>query len=112
MSARSVSFVAGAIVALASSAAAQQTALPERGIRRDVPMTNVIRRAFAAGSRDSSGRPNAKYWQLRTDYTISARLDPATQRIAGRESIVLQNNSPDSLTQIVMRLDMNMFLPL
>ncbi len=27
-----------------------------RGIRRDVPMTNAIRRAFDAGTRDASGQ--------------------------------------------------------
>lgn len=82
---------------------------PERAIRRDVPITNAIRRAYAAGSRDSTGRPTAKYWQLRTDYTINARLDVTTSRISGRETIALQNNSPDALTSIVLRLDMNMF---
>ena len=29
--------------------------LPERAVRRDIPMTNAIRRAFAAGTRDSTG---------------------------------------------------------
>ena len=33
-----------------------------------------------------------------------------TSRITGRETIVLHNNTADSLTSIVMRLDMNMFL--
>ena len=84
--------------------------LPERAVRRDIPMTNAIRRAFAAGTRDSTGRPGRNYAQLRTDYTINARLDPATGRITGRESIVIHNNTADSLTSIVMRLDQNMFL--
>jgi len=83
---------------------------PDRAIRRDVPMTNIIRRAMAAGTRDSTGRPGRNYWQLRTDYTINAKLDPTTSRITGRETIALQNNSPDSLRSVVLRLDMNMFL--
>jgi hypothetical protein len=83
---------------------------PERAVRRDIPMTNTIRRAFAAGTRDSTGRPGRNYWQLRTDYTINARLDPATQRLTGRETVVIKNNSPDSLRQIGLRLDMNHFL--
>ncbi|MBI3567399.1 MAG: M1 family metallopeptidase [Gemmatimonadetes bacterium] len=83
---------------------------PERAIRRDVPITNIMRKALAAGTRDSTGRPTSKYWQLRTDYTIDARLDPATSRISGHETIALQNNSPDELRTIVLRLDMNMFL--
>jgi hypothetical protein len=96
----------------AAPLAAQSSAgpLPERAVRRDIPMTNAIRRAFAAGMRDSTGRPGHNYTQLRTDYTINARLDPATSRITGRETIVLHNNMPEPLTSIVMRLDMNMFL--
>ena len=88
---------------------AAPSSLPERAIRRDVPMTNAIRRAFDAGTRDQTGRPGPKYWQLQVDYTINARLDPATQTITGTERVVLQNNSPDELRQITLRLDHNMY---
>jgi len=64
-------------LALAQSAPRQ----PERAIRRDIPLTNMIRRAMAAGTRDSTGRPGRNYWQLWTDYTINARLEPATSRV-------------------------------
>ena len=84
--------------------------LPERAVRRDIPLTNIIRKAFAAGTRDSTGRPGKNYAQLRTDYTINATLDPSTSRITGRESIVISNNTADSLASIVMRLDQNLFL--
>lgn len=95
----------------AASAGAQTPgALPERAIRRDIPLTNAIRRAFAAGTRDSTGRPGRAYWQLQTDYTIAARLDPGTSRIYGQETIRLHNASPDSLALIVLRLDPNIFL--
>jgi hypothetical protein len=85
------------------------SAFPERAVRRDIPMTNAIRRAFAAGTRDSTGRPGRSYWQLRTDYTINVRLDPATARLTGHETIVLHNHRADRLQQIVFRLDMNHF---
>ena len=81
-----------------------------RAIRRDVP-TNTIRKAFAAGTRDRTGRPGASYWQLQTDYVINVRLDPATQTLTGTETISLKNNSPDPLPQIVLRLDHNIFRP-
>ena len=84
--------------------------LPERAVRRDIPITNTIRRAYAAGTRDSTGRPGRNYWQTRVDYTISARLDPTTSRLSGRETVVLHNNSPDSLGQIYLRLDPNIFV--
>jgi hypothetical protein len=110
-----VPFTASAIAAQATATrpvdaqAAASGRAPERSIRRDIPMTNSIRRAHAAGTRDSTGRPGRRYWQLRTDYKISARLDTATSRITGRETIVLYNNSDSALNRIVMRLDQNIF---
>ena len=82
-----------------------------RAIRRDIPMTDAIRRAFAAGTRDSTGRPGARYWQVRTEYTIGARLDPATGTVSGRETVVLHNGSPLPLPGVQLRLDQNIFRP-
>ncbi len=84
------------------------TAVP-RAIRRDIPMTNSIRRAFEAGTRNETGRPGPNYWQLQTDFEINARLDPATQTITGTETITVHNNSPQALNEIVLRLDHNIF---
>jgi len=80
-----------------------------RAIRRDVPLTRSIRRAFAAGTRDFTGRPGPDYWQLETDFTITARLDTRTQTIFGEQTIVVHNHSPDELRRLVLRLDHNMF---
>src|SRR3954462_14314050 len=80
-----------------------------RAIRRDVPMTNSIRRAWEAGTRDKTGRPGPNYWQLATDYTIDATLDPGTQTLTGTEKIALHNNSPQELPEIYLRLDHNIF---
>ncbi len=82
--------VPAAYVALEAQAAAQAT---PRAIRRDVPLTNAIRRALDAGTRDFTGRPGPNYWQLQTDFTIRVRLDPATQTLTGTETIVVHNNS-------------------
>lgn len=81
----------------------------KRSIRFDVPMTNSIRNAFKAGTRDFSGKPGPNYWQLEADYTIKASLDPATQTITGSEKISMHNNSKDDLKTIVLRLDHNIF---
>ncbi len=86
-------------------------ALAKRAIRRNIPLTNSIEKAYRAGTRDTSGRPGAKYWQLEADYAINASLDPGTQTITGSETISLHNNSPDSLNQIVLRLDHNIYRP-
>jgi hypothetical protein len=84
---------------------------PERPVRRDIPMTNMIRRAFAAGTRDSTGRPGRNYWQLWTDYKINARLDSATSVVSGRETITFRNNSDSAMGSVVLRLDQNIFRP-
>ena len=91
--------------------AAHQVGSQTRAIRRDVPLTNAIRRAFDAGTRDFSGRPGANYWQLQTDFTIDVRLDRETKSLFGKETIVVHNNSTSELTEIVLRLDHNIFRP-
>ena len=80
-----------------------------RAIRRDVPMTNSIRQAFEAQTRDATGRPGPNYWQLQTDFVITAKLDPATHTITGSETITIHNNSPEPLNDLVLRLDHNIF---
>jgi len=107
----------GALLLITSAVFAQQNTTPQRtsiettkrSIRQDVPMTNSIRKAFAAGTRDFSGKPGPAYWQLETDYTIQANIDPATQVITGTEKILVHNNSKDDLKTIVLRLDHNVF---
>merc|ERR1711969_475415 len=91
--------------------AAHQVGSQTRAIRRDVPLTNAIRRAFDAGTRDFSGRPGANYWQLQTDFTIDVRLDRETKSLFGKETIVVHNNSTSELSEIVLRLDHNIFRP-
>ena len=102
----------GALCALPLAASAQTTPrYPERAVRRDIPMTAMIRRAFAAGTRDSSGAPGARYWQLWTDYAIQARLDAVAGVVYGHERVVVQNTSDSAMSRIVLRLDQNLFAP-
>ncbi|HEX9962561.1 MAG TPA: M1 family metallopeptidase [Pyrinomonadaceae bacterium] len=86
-------------------------ALQKRAIRRNIPLTNSIQKAYRSGTRDTSGRPGPNYWQLKTDYSINANLNPETQTIAGSERISLHNNSGDRLDRIVLRLDHNIYRP-
>jgi hypothetical protein len=91
--------------------AAPTPTIPERAVRRTIPITNMIRRAYTAGTRDSTGAPGRNYWQLTVDYDIDARLDVPTSTLSGREKIVLHNNSPESLSSIILRLDQNLYAP-
>ena len=97
-----------AAVALAPhSLEAQDPGRREAG--RQLPMSAAILRAHAAGTRDSTGRPGPLYWQLRTHYSIDARLDPTSSTVAGHGIIVLHNTSPMPLATIQVRLDQNRF---
>jgi hypothetical protein len=80
-----------------------------RAIQRTIPMTDMIQRAFAAGTRDSSGRPGRNYWLIWPDYTINARFDAPNSRIYGSETIVVHNDGPNTMNSIQMRLDQNLF---
>ncbi|HYD52234.1 MAG TPA: M1 family metallopeptidase [Gemmatimonadaceae bacterium] len=86
-------------------------AIPERAVRRDIPMTSVIRRAHAMGTRDSTGRPGPRYWQNWADYRIDARLDVPTSTISGRERIVFHNRSDSTLRVVALRLEQNILTP-
>ena len=69
-----------------------------------LPMDPLIQRAYEANTRSFTGEPGKAYFQNRTDYQIEVEFDPYTRELIGREEIVYQNNSPDTLTQLVLRL--------
>jgi len=102
--------LAAPVPALAQSPGATEASLP-RPIQRALPHTDMIRRAWEAGTRGPTGRPGPKYWQLWMDYTIHASLDPTTSTVTGRETAVIHNNSNSALTSIQLRLDQNIFAP-
>ena len=98
-------------VAEPARVAAAAAVIPERAVRRDIPLWPGIRRAYRAGTRDSTGAPGPKYWQQKVDYVIEASLDPSTSRLTGSERITLHNTTPDTLSTIVLRLYQNYFTP-
>lgn len=59
--------------------------------------------------RGPDGAPGPGYWQNRADYTIHARLLPATKQLFGNELITYTNNSPQSLDSLWVQLDQNMY---
>ena len=103
---RAPRLLAALVLALPALSVAQA---PPRAVRRDLPLTNMIRRAFAAGTRDSTGRPGKNYWQTQVDYTIAARLEVPAMRIYGTEKVTIHNNSDSAMRTIQVRLDQNLF---
>ena len=117
---RSISVLLAALTALGACATASvkpapapvsSNPFPERAVRRDLPVWPSLRRAYATGTRDSSGAPARGYWQQKVDYRIDASLDQATNRLRGSETITLHNTTPDTLQTIVLRLYQNYFTP-
>jgi hypothetical protein len=66
-----------------------------------------IRPAYERGTRSYDGKPGPNYWQNRAQYDIKVNLDPIVKLLQGSEEIIYYNNSPDSLSQILVRLYQN-----
>jgi hypothetical protein len=96
-----------ALTLLVTASGAAQA--PPRAIRRTIPITNSFRAALASGTRDSTGRPGAHYWQLRPGYRIEAQLDPSTATVTGHEVVTIPNAGDTTITQLVLRLYQNRF---
>jgi hypothetical protein len=60
-------------------------------------------------TRSAAGIPAPGYWQNRADYTIAARIDPATKVLTATETITYTNNSPDALDVLWVQLDQNIY---
>ena len=70
-----------------------------------------VAKAYATGTRSRDGRPGPRYWQNRGRYTITLTTSPPDRKVTGTEQIVYVNNSPDTLSGLVMRLIANIHKP-
>lgn len=63
-----------------------------------------VKAAYDKETRSYDGKPGSKYWQNTTDYKMDIKLNPAESTLEGKEEITLTHNSPQKLTQLVIRL--------
>ena len=63
-----------------------------------------FKKAYDNGTRSIDGKPGENYWQNRADYEIKVELYPQNRTISGSERINYQNNSPDSLKNLYLKL--------
>ena len=70
-----------------------------------------VRNTYKKNTRSYDGKPGINYWQNNSEYKINAKLDPGTKVLEGTEQIKYYNNSPDSLSEIVIRLYHNINKP-
>lgn len=59
--------------------------------------------------RNASGGPGHNYYQQKADYKIAVKIDDATQKLSGEETITYTNNSPDKLEFLWLQLDQNVY---
>jgi hypothetical protein len=76
-----------------------------------VPESRAFARAVARGTRTRKGEPGPNYWQQFARYRITAELVPATSQLTGRETVWYFNHSPDTLSEVYLFLDQNLFAP-
>jgi hypothetical protein len=98
---RSFALAAIAPLLLAASSAHAQSLYVPRGVAA----------AYAKGTRTRDGRPGPRYWQNRAHYTITLTTSPPNRNVSGTEQVVYVNNSPDTLSGLVMRLIVNIHKP-
>lgn len=72
-----------------------------RQLDEDLPTPNE--------SRLASGAPGPEYWQQKVDYNIKVRLNEASRRLIGTQTIAYTNNSPHTLNYLWLQLDQNRF---
>ncbi len=63
-----------------------------------------IAKAMQQGTRSKDGNPGPNYWQNTSNYTINTEIFTNESKLVGNANIVYKNNSPDTLTMIVLRL--------
>src|SRR4051795_7240148 len=74
-----------------------------------LPMPRNLEVTFEKGTRSKDGRPGKNYWQNKADYTLNVNFNPVTRQLTGSETIEYSNNSPDTLSEIWLKLYPNLY---
>jgi hypothetical protein len=74
-------------------------------------VSQAFERAVARGTRTRTGEPGPNYWQQFARYSIKAELVPTSSQLTGRETVWYFNHSPDTLREVFLYLDQNLFAP-
>lgn len=59
--------------------------------------------------RAGNGEPGPKYWQNSADYKIAVTLDTTKERLDGTVAITYTNNSPQTLSEVWLQMDQNLY---
>ncbi|WP_427874856.1 M1 family metallopeptidase [Flavobacterium sp. MMS24-S5] len=80
-------------------------------IAQELYMPRNIKKAYENGTRSKDGKPGSNYWQNRGKYNMEISVDPKTRLVSGTETIIYENNSKDTLRNLVIRFVNNLHKP-
>jgi len=78
---------------------------------QDLYKPRDVTSAFKKETRSKNGMPGEKYWQNYGRYNITITALPPSRTITGEETITYLNNSPDSLSYLIIKLFLNIHKP-
>jgi len=85
--------------------------LAQTSFAQELYMPRNIKEAYAKGTRSMDGKPGKSYWQNHGKYTMEIAVDPKTRVVSGTETIVYENNSNETLKDLVIRFVNNLHKP-
>lgn len=85
------------------------TAINVAGQQSGLHQSAQLQTAYKNQTRSRDGTPGPKYFQNHADYKIDVDFDPTTGELKGSEKVTYFNESPDTLSRLVIRLYMNIF---
>ncbi|WP_369013674.1 M1 family metallopeptidase [Flavobacterium anhuiense] len=80
-------------------------------IAQELYMPRNIKKSYENGTRSKDGKPGVNYWQNRGKYNMEISVDPKTRLVSGTETIIYENNSKDTLRNLVIRFVNNLHKP-
>ncbi|SCY67393.1 hypothetical protein SAMN02927916_2892 [Flavobacterium anhuiense] len=80
-------------------------------IAQELYVPRNIKKAYENGTRSKDGKPGVNYWQNRGKYNMEISVDPKTRLVSGTETIIYENNSKDTLRNLVIRFVNNLHKP-
>jgi hypothetical protein len=78
---------------------------------QELYMPRNIKEAYAKETRSMDGLPGKKYWQNHGKYTMNITVNATTKIVSGEETILYENNSSDTLRNMVIRFVNNLHKP-
>ncbi|PKB17973.1 M1 family metallopeptidase [Flavobacterium sp. 5] len=85
--------------------------LAQSSFAQELYMPRNIKEAYTKETRSMDGKPGKKYWQNHGAYTMDITVNPTNKTVSGIETIVYENNSNDTLKNMVIRFVNNLHKP-